>query len=134
MKDTNHILHAAGETVEYARLYLEQQGDIIRLEAAERTAKVTSALITAVVLGILALLVLVMLSIAAGFWLTEAVGSAALAFLFVAIGYALLGGLLYFFRRQLVTHPALNFILRKFFEEEKEMPPIVEKSYLENHN
>ena len=38
MKDTDQILYSAGETIEYARLHLEQQGEIIRLEAAERTA------------------------------------------------------------------------------------------------
>jgi uncharacterized membrane protein len=122
MKDTDQILYSAGETVEYARLYLEQKGEIIRLEAAERTAKVTSAIVTAVVLGVLALLVLVLLSVAAGLWLTQLLNSAVTAFLIVAAFFAILGVVVYAFRRQMVTDPSLNFILRKFFEEEEEGP------------
>ena len=117
MKTPEEILHSAGETVEYARQYIHQQGDIIRLEAAERTAKVTSSLITAMVLGIIGLLVLVMLSIAIGFWLSSITGSPAKAFLIIAIAYIIIGTLLFFFRRAIITNPSLDFVLDAFFDQ-----------------
>ena len=72
MKNTDEILSSAGETFEYARQYMKQQGDYIRLEAAERISKTTSAMMTALVLGIFSMLVLIFLSLAAAFWLTAA--------------------------------------------------------------
>ena len=135
MKNTEEVLHTAGETVEYARQYLQQQGDIIRLEAAERTARVTSSLITAIVLAVLGLLVLVMLSIAAGFWLAQTLGSAALAFLCIAGVYAVVATLLYVFKRQLITNPALNFVLTAFFDEDDDEQPLAAPPYPSpNHN
>ena len=122
MQTPEEILHSAGETVEYARQYLQQQGDIIRLEAAERVAKVTSSLITAMVLGVIALLVMVMLSIAAGFWLASELASPAQAFLLIAVAYVLLGGLLFILRRTIITNPSLDFVLDAFFDDDDKNP------------
>jgi hypothetical protein len=120
MKNTDEILDSAGETFEYARQYLKQQGDYIRLEAAERVSKTASAMVTALVLGALSLLVLIMLSLAAAFWLGNAMGSYAEAFVVIAVFYCLFGGILYIFRRQLVTNPTLKLMLNAFFDRENE--------------
>jgi hypothetical protein len=120
MKNTDEILTSAGETFEYARQYIKQQGDYIRLEAAERISKTTSAMVTAFVLGIFSLLVVIMLSLAAAFWLATKLGSYPEAFIILAVAYALLGSLVYLFRRQLVTIPTLKLMLNAFFERENE--------------
>lgn len=112
------MFQSAGETVEYARQYFEQQGELLRLEAAERLAKVTSALITFLVLALLGMLVLALLSVAAALWIGRMVESYALAFLIVAAAYALLGVLMYVFRTRLITNPALSAVLDSFFDEE----------------
>lgn len=113
------MFQAAGETVEFARQYLEQQGELIRLEAAERVAKVSSALVTFFVLIVFAMLFLFMLSIAAAFWLAEMMGSYGVAFLTIAAVHALLGGTMFLFRRKLITDPALRTVLSAFFEKEE---------------
>ncbi len=122
MKNTDEVLASAGETFEYARHYIKQQGDYIRLEAAERISKTTSAMVTAMVLSIFSLLVLIMLSLAAAFWLGGVLGSYAEAFLIVSVAYCLLGALVYLFRQQLVTKPTLKLMLNAFFDRENQAP------------
>lgn len=120
MKNTDEILASAGETFEYARHYIKQQGDYIRLEAAERISRTTSAMVTALVLGIFSMLVIIMLSLAAAFWLASKIGSYAEAFLLVSAIYCVMGGITYLFRRQLVTRPTLKLMLNAFFDRENE--------------
>jgi hypothetical protein len=119
MKETKNMFQSAGETVEYARQYIEQQGELLRLEAAERLAKVTSAFITFLVLALLGMLVLALLSVAVALWLGKILESYALAFLIVAAVYALLGVLMYVFRTRLITNPALGAVLDSFFDKEE---------------
>lgn len=118
MKNTDDLLTSAGETFEYARHYIKLQGDYIRLEAAERISKTTSAMVTAMVLGIFSLLVLIMLSLAAAFWLGDNMGSYAKAFLIVSAAYCFIGSVVYIFRKRLITHPTLKLMLNAFFEDE----------------
>ena len=118
MKDNDELLASAGETVEYAKQYLKLQGDYIRLEAAERISQTTSAIVTAMVLGVFSLLVLIMLSLALAFWIGGKTGSYAQAFLLVSAAYGLMGGLLYLFRRVLITNPTLKLVLNAFFDRE----------------
>ncbi len=118
MKNTDDLLTSAGETFEYARHYIKLQGDYIRLEAAERISKTTSAMVTALVLGIFSLLVLIMLSLAAAFWLGDKMDSYAQAFLIVSVAYSFIGSVVYIFRRRLITNPTLKLMLNAFFEDE----------------
>jgi hypothetical protein len=122
MKNTDDLLTSAGETFEYARHYIKLQGDYIRLEAAERISKTTSAMVTAMVLGIFSLLVLIMLSLAAAFWLGDKMGSYAQAFLIVSVAYSFIGSVVYIFRRRLITNPTLKLMLNAFFEDETDGP------------
>lgn len=122
MKNTDDLLTSAGETFEYARHYIKLQGDYIRLEAAERISKTTSAMVTAMVLGIFSLLVLIMLSLAAAFWLGDKMGSYAQAFLIISVAYSFIGSVVYIFRRRLITNPTLKLMLNAFFEDETDGP------------
>lgn len=118
MKNQEDLFYAAGETIEYARQYIEQQGELLRLEAAERLAKVTSALVTFILLSFFASLVVIMLSIAIAFWLGHLLGSYALAFLIISALYGTLGLLLFFYRRTLITNTVLGIVLNAFFEKD----------------
>ncbi len=119
MNEPKDMFQAAGETVEYARQYIEQQGELIRLEAAERMAKVMSSFVTFLVLAFFVVLVLVMLSVAAALWLGKLLESYAAAFLIVAVVHAILGVLMYTFRNRLITNPALGVMLGAFFDEKE---------------
>lgn len=117
MKETEEILQSAGETVEYARQYIRQQGEYIRLEVAERSSKVVSALATTMVISFFALMVLIMLSLSLGFWLGQRWESYPKAFLFLSSAYLILALGLYFFRKTFITRPILNLILDAFFDK-----------------
>ncbi len=116
MKNTDSILQSAGETVEYARQYVKQQGEWIRLEAAERLAKVFSALATVVVLAFFASWIVVMLSVAFAVWLGDAINSYPGAFLLVGLMYLVASLIIFLFRKQWITSPILTLVLNAFFE------------------
>ncbi len=109
--NTNELLSATGESVEYGRQYIEQQMEIVRLETAKRIAMTTSGLVTSAVLAILALLVIIFLSIALGFLLGNILGSYALAFFIISAFYLIATLLILKFKRQLITNPILSMVL-----------------------
>lgn len=116
MNDTEKLFEAAGETTEYAKHYLKLQLDYFRLETAERVAKVSASLIATLILATLGMLVLLMLSLAAGFYLGQLWHSYALAFLCIAGFYVLLAGLVLLFKERWLTNPLLTSIIRSFFK------------------
>lgn len=116
MDTQEEILQTAGESFEYANLYVQKQIELLKLEGAERIAKSTSVIITMAVLGFMATMVSVMLSIATGFALANLVGSYSIAFLIITAIYAIFGLIVYFFKRQLITNPVLSVVLASFFD------------------
>jgi hypothetical protein len=114
--NTKEIISSTGETVEYGRQYIEQQLEILRLDAAKRIAITTSGLITIVVLALLVLLITVFLSIALGFLLGRILEDYALAFLLVAVIYFISTLIVIKFKRQLITNPLLNTILQNILD------------------
>ena len=116
MKDTETFLESAGETAEYARQYVKLQLDYLRLETAEKVAKASSALITVLAVAFLGLFALLMLTLAAGFYLGQLWGSYPLAFLCVAGFYLVLALLVWLFKDRLLTNPLLTTIIRSFFD------------------
>jgi len=116
MKDTEQLFESAGETAEYAKQYLKLQLDYFRLETAERVSKVSAMLVAAVVVGLLALVALLMLSLAAGFYLGQLWGSHALAFLAIAGVYAFLALLILLFKERWIINPVLTAVIRSFFK------------------
>ena len=116
MDSKEEILLTAGETFEYANQYVQKQIDLFKLESAEKLAKATSSIITLAVIGGLATLVIIMLSIAIGFAIGEALGSYALGFLVITGIYALIAVLVYLFKRRLVTNPVLSAVIESFFD------------------
>ncbi len=116
MKDTESVLESAGETAEYAKQYAKLQLDYLRLEAAEKLAKATSALFATLVIAALGLIALIMLTLAAGFYLGRLWDSFPLAFLSVAGFYVALVVLVLLFKERWLTNPLLTSIIRSFFK------------------
>jgi hypothetical protein len=112
----NELLSATGETVEYARQYIEQQLDLLRLESAQKIAKTISSLITIGVVFILILMVVLFLSIALGFYLGALFNSYTLAFLCVAGFYFLMSILIIYFKVEVITNPVLNMVIREMLD------------------
>ena len=116
MKDTDTFLESAGETVEYARQYAKLQLEHLRLEAAEKLAKTASTLAATLVLAALGMLVLLMLTLAAGFYLGQLWQSYPLGFLCMAGFYVLVAVLVWIFKDRWLTNPMLTTIIRSFFD------------------
>lgn len=114
--NTEKLLSASGETIEYAKIYLEQQVDYLRLETARRTVKTTSNIMTTVVIAFLSFMVVLFLSVAIGFFLGQAWGSYGLAFLFLTGIYALITVLIYYFKRPIITNPIATLIIKNMFD------------------
>jgi len=110
------LLTTAGETVEYAKIYIEQQKDYFRLETSKRLAKTTSNLVTVAVLAFLSFMVLIFLTIAIGFLLGSYFGSYGLAFLGLTVFYLILSILIFYFKKQIITNPILTLIIREMLD------------------
>lgn len=117
MSQKDEILQSAGETIEFARQYARQQLEYYRLEVAERTAKTMANLITSMVVGVIGLVAMIMLSLAAGFYLAEVLDSIVQAFLCVTGFYLILAILFFVFRRKLITNPMLTSLLQSILEK-----------------
>jgi predicted membrane channel-forming protein YqfA (hemolysin III family) len=118
MNQSDKVLHAAGETAEYARQYVRQQVEYQKLELAERLAKATASMISIMTAAIFCVLVTSFLFIAAGLYLGKTWGNYPLAFLCIGGVIALIGVIFYLLRRWTITNPVLSLIIRSFFEEE----------------
>lgn len=116
MKDTETFLESAGETAEYARQYANLQLQHLRLEAAEKLAKVSSAVMVILIVAALGLLALLMLTVAAGFYLGQIWHSYPLGFLCMAGFYALVALVVWYFQERWLTNPLLTTIIRSFFD------------------
>ncbi len=113
---TEEILHTTGETIEYAKQYIGQQMDYLRLEVAERSAKSISLLVTVFVVAFLAVMTIGFLFLTLGLWLGEMWKDYPLAFLCVTAFYALTTILVFKFRQKLVTNPILSQIIKSMLE------------------
>lgn len=113
---SDRLLETAGETITYAQEYWVEQKQLFKLEVAERTAKVASSLLSNVIIGLAASMVVLLLSIALAFGLGYYFENIALGFLAVAGIYLLSLGVLIFFKTQWVTNPILSRIIEDFFD------------------
>ena len=116
MKETEQLFEAVGETAEYAKQYTQLQLDYLRLETAERVAKVGSTLIAGLVLAALAMMALLMLTLAAAVYLGQYWDSYVKAFLCIAGFYAALGLLVLMFKERWLTNPILTSMIKSFFK------------------
>lgn len=116
MKATEEILQNVGETTEYARQYTKKQIEYVQLLVAERTAKVTSILVTSLAVTFIGLLIVIMLSFTLGFYLGDLFESYPIGFLCVTGIYLLLGIIIYSMRQQLVTNPILTKIIKAMLD------------------
>ncbi len=113
---TEEMLSSAGETFEFARAYVEQQRDYIRLETSKRLAKTTSNLATLLIIAILGFMVFLFFCIAVGLLLGNLWGSYAMAFFFVTGVIALTTFLIYFFKDKIITNPIVALIVRDLLD------------------
>ncbi len=114
--NTDELLKSTGETVEYARLYAQQKIDHTKLEVAKRVAITTSNIITQAIVGMLAFMVVIFLSLALGFFLAGILDSFALAFVIVALIYMIATAVVVYFKNPIITNPVLSAVLKNLLD------------------
>lgn len=115
-KDTEELLQSASETATYLREYLRLQLDYLRLDLAERLARVASTIAVFLVLGAFLTFGFFLMTIALALLLGEWWGSRALGFLAVGSLYFVLAAVLALFKEPLLTNPLLSGLLKSFFQ------------------
>ena len=117
MKDADALLEQTGETVEYLKIYAQQQVDIVKLEAIEKSAKLGSSFMTAFIVSVMGMIAILLLTISIAFFLGQMLDNTALGFLITSLFYAVMGLLSYFFRKTLITSPLVSYFISKIYEE-----------------
>lgn len=115
---SDKILENVGEGFGYLQAYIKNELATIRLEAAEKTANVTSGLVTGFAIFSLANLIILFLSMALGFYLGALLDSTALGFLLVAVLFLFILVILYIFRQTLITNVVVTAIIKRFYHKE----------------
>jgi len=113
--EIQEVKERADTLFDHVKEYLEARYNLIVLETSNKTTDLLSSLAVAVVVGVVGMFVLFFLSAAAAWAIGQALDSPALGFLLVAVFYAVLGGILYAVRNQVIKLPVLNALLKKFY-------------------
>lgn len=104
----------AGLLIHHIKEYADVKLELFKLEAIERNAKIAS-----VVLGLAGVLFVLMLSIAAAFWLGTVLGAWHWGFLAVSGFYLLLGIAFYAFRNAWIYEPITNMVINHFLDDQE---------------
>lgn len=110
----NSLREDLGEILGYLEIYADRKIQLAKLSVAERVARLTSSLISLLLLVLILPLCLLVFSIGLAYWLhTEWAWSYATSFFAIAGCYLALGIVLFLFRHLLFTNP----ILKELFDE-----------------
>ncbi len=109
----------AGRLIHHIKEYADVKLELFKLEAIERNAKIASVVLVAVVLGLAGVLFVLMLSIAAAFWLGTVLGAWHWGFLAVSGFYLLLGIAFYIFRNAWIYEPITNMVINHFLDDQE---------------
>lgn len=114
------IFTHAGEFVENAKEYAENQVDMVKLTVAEKS----SALFANMVAGLLAVLVFFLVIIFSGIALALGLGALLgklwAGFLIVAGTYLLLGIVIWSIREKLIRIPVMNALIKELFKDDED--------------
>ena len=110
-----------GEAIGYLDIIIDRKVQLFKLEAAERISKSVASLTTGFLLLIIILpIVLFVFSISAGLWLADTFNwSYTGSFFVLSLFYMLIGVILIFARRPLITNPILTVVIRELFKKEE---------------
>ena len=115
--DMQDIRVKAEDIIEHLTTYAENRWNLIVLNAAEKTSNVISSLAAALVVGLLGGMALFFVSIGVAWWIGQSTGNYASGFFYVALFYAVLGGVLFLIRNSLIKLPVINAVIKKFYYE-----------------
>ena len=109
------------ETSILAEDYIKERLLLVKLQTAEKTAKLVSAVFTGFIIVILCFFILLFLSFMAGYYVQEITGNWYYAFGIVTGFYILLVAFLVYFRKILLYKFIANSVIRILFENNEEI-------------
>ncbi|GJM32225.1 MAG: hypothetical protein DHS20C18_12260 [Saprospiraceae bacterium] len=116
MKQEEEILQSAGEVVEFARQYTNDQLKLLKLELAENTSKLIASLATSLAIIFIGMIVVFFLTVSLALIIGTWLDSNAAGFALVAAVYLIMGILLNIFKKSLLTEPILTVVIRQLFD------------------
>jgi len=104
------------ETQDLVEDYVSNRLQLLKLQTAEKSAKLVSLLLTVLVMALLCFFILLFLSITAGYFLAQKTGSLFTGFGIVAIFYVLLLVVILYLRKRVLDKYIADTVVRIFFD------------------
>jgi hypothetical protein len=104
------------ETQELVEDYVGNRLQLLKLQTAEKSARLISLLITVVVMAFLCFFILLFLSITAGYFLAQKTGSLFTGFGIVAVFYVILLVVVLYLRKRFLDKYISDTVVRIFFD------------------
>jgi ABC-type glycerol-3-phosphate transport system permease component len=116
--EKQHFFEASQELLED---YVKNRLLLLKLQAAEKSARLVSLLFTGLIIALLSFFVLLFLSIMAGYFFAQLTGSMFYGFGIVALSYVILLVLVLYLRKGWITRYISGIVVGVFFDaNEKE--------------
>ena len=100
--------------------YVNERLLLLKLEALEKTAKMSASLFTAIVLLLLAFFILLFLSLMAGYYFANLTGSLFAGFGIVTAFYIILFVVILKLKKPVIEKNIRNMIISNFFDKQEE--------------
>jgi len=104
------------ETQDLVEDYVSNRLQLLKLQTAEKSARLISLLLTVLVMALLCFFILLFLSITAGYFLAQKTGSLFTGFGIVAIFYVLLLAIVLYLRKRVLDKYIADTVVRIFFD------------------
>ena len=115
--EAQNLKEDAKDIINHSSDYLETFYKLTLVRATKKVSDVGSAVVNSILIFFISLCILLFASMAAAWWLGEALESPALGFLIVASFYLLLVLVLILMRKKIVSPFIRNLFIRKIYEE-----------------
>lgn len=113
--------NAVKEVKENVEDYIHTKLNLIKLKTADKAGTAISGVVLSVIVARLFLFIMIFLSFAAAYAISQATGRDYLGFLIVAAFYILVAAGVIIFREKLLTMPLINALLKKLNFKEQEL-------------
>lgn len=119
----DQLLATAGETLAYAEDLFETKVELVKLDVAEKGARIGADVISGIIVAVLGLAGSLFLFLGLAIWLGHLVGSYALGFVIVGVFFILLAAILFALRESLLARPILKSLISSLFKSKPNERP-----------
>ncbi len=96
--------------------YVKTSSELYALKLTDKIATVVSSMITQLLIGTLAIIVLFMLAMGLAFWIGDLMGHNYLGFLIIGGGIGVITLILYLMRQKLIRKPVMDNIISEILK------------------